>query len=135
MPCLAIIFAQSSPIGAGFAIRQKNMTDKNTGIPNETCPAEGLLKVLAGKWKPGIFRLASEGPVRFGVLLKQLPGCNRQSLTVALRELEAEGLLDREIIRAKPLHVEYRLSEKGQSLLPVFRSLEVFSRSVSDSSK
>jgi DNA-binding HxlR family transcriptional regulator len=88
------------------------------------CPAEALLRSLSGKWKPQLFRLAADGPLRFNALLRQLPGTNRQSLTVALRELEAEGLLDRSILQAKPLHVAYNLSEKGRALLPVFAQLE-----------
>lgn len=89
-----------------------------------SCPAEALLKSLAGKWKPQVFRLAAAGPLRFNSLLRQLSGASKQSLNVALKEMEAEGLLDRTVIQAKPLHVQYTLSEKGRSLLPVFEQLE-----------
>lgn len=88
------------------------------------CPAEALLHLLAGKWKAQIFRLAVEGPVRFNGLLRQLRGTTRQSLALALRELCEAGLLTKAVIKAKPLHIEYRLSEKGESLVPVFRELE-----------
>lgn len=90
----------------------------------ETCPAQGLLKLLSGKWKPEIFRLAAESPLRFNTLLRRIEGSNKQSLAVALKELEEAGLLQRTVIRQKPLHVEYHLTEKGQSLVPVFRQLE-----------
>lgn len=90
----------------------------------ETCPAQGLLKLLSGKWKPEIFRLATGSPVRFSVLLRKIEGSNKQSLAVALKELEEAGLLQRTVIRLKPLHVEYSLTGKGQSLIPVFRQLE-----------
>jgi DNA-binding HxlR family transcriptional regulator len=93
---------------------------------NETCPAQALLKQLAGKWKPEIFRLATNGPVRFSVLLKQIPDSNKQSLSVALRELEEIGLLTRTVIQEKPLHIEYTLSEIAISLIPVFKQLETF---------
>jgi len=45
------------------------MTTKKEIIDNETCPAQGLLKSLSGKWKPEIFRLAVEAPLRFSSLL------------------------------------------------------------------
>lgn len=90
----------------------------------EGCPAEGLLKQLSGKWKPQIFRLALESPLRFNSLLRQIPGSNRQSLSVALKELESEGLLEKTVIQLKPLHIEYVLSERGKSLVAVFRQLE-----------
>ncbi|WP_187264329.1 winged helix-turn-helix transcriptional regulator [Pontibacter beigongshangensis] len=103
------------------------MTTKKVSENEEACPAQGLLKVLAGKWKPEIFRLAAKGPVRFNALLRQLEGSNKQSVNVALKELEGQGLLEKLVVRQKPLHIEYSLSEKGKSLIPVFRQLESFS--------
>lgn len=88
------------------------------------CPAEGLLKMLAGKWKPQIFRLVLDGSVRFSSLLREIEGSNKQSIAVALKELEEQGLLDKTIVKEKPLHIEYSLSEKGQLLIPIFRQLE-----------
>ena len=89
------------------------MTTKKEIIDNETCPAQGLLKSLSGKWKPEIFRLAVEAPLRFSSLLRQIEGSNKQTLSVALR-----------VIQQKPLHIEYNLTEKGKSLIPVFKQLE-----------
>jgi DNA-binding HxlR family transcriptional regulator len=100
------------------------MTTKKDAIDNETCPAQGLLKKLAGKWKPEIFRLAVEGPVRFSSLLRDIEGTNKQTISIALRELEEAGLLEKKVIQQKPLHIEYSVTEKGRSLIPVFRELE-----------
>lgn len=102
------------------------MTTKNELTDQETCPAQGLLKLLSGKWKPEIFRLAAESPVRFSELLRQIEGSNKQTISVALRELEEVGLIEKAIIREKPLHIEYSLTEKGRLLVPVFRQLESF---------
>lgn len=100
------------------------MTNKNIAEANETCPAQSLLKQLSGKWKPEIFRLAVEAPVRFSSLLRQVEGSNKQSLSVALKELEEIGLIEKVIIKKKPLHIEYNLSDKGKALIPVFKQLE-----------
>ncbi|HRO76048.1 MAG TPA: helix-turn-helix domain-containing protein [Crocinitomicaceae bacterium] len=101
------------------------MTTKNNRTDEiETCPAQGLLKLLSGKWKPEIFRLAVEQPLRFSSLLRQIQGSNKQSLAVALRELEKVDLLEKIVIKQKPLHIEYNLTEKGKSLIPVFKQLE-----------
>jgi DNA-binding HxlR family transcriptional regulator len=100
------------------------MTTKININSENNCPAESLLKQLSGKWKPQIFRLALNSPIRFNTLLRQIDGSNKQSISVALKELEEQGLLDRVIVKLKPLHIEYTLSEKGQSLVPVFRQLE-----------
>ncbi|MCF3108283.1 winged helix-turn-helix transcriptional regulator [Niabella sp. CC-SYL272] len=100
------------------------MTTQNLTNNPETCPAQGLLKALAGKWKPEIFRLAMETPLRFNGLLRQIRGSNKQTLSLALKELEELGLLEKIIIRQKPLHIEYHLTGKGRSLVPVFLQLE-----------
>ncbi|BFM45478.1 helix-turn-helix domain-containing protein [Flavobacterium sp. CFS9] len=104
------------------------MTTANTSERENECPAEGLLKLLSGKWKPQIFLLAVNGPLRFNGLLRELKGANKQSVATALRELEDFGILDKKVVRLKPLHIEYNLSEKGASLVPVFKQLEIFSR-------
>lgn len=100
------------------------MTTKNLTDDTGTCPAQGLLKLLSGKWKPEIFRLAVEAPLRFSILLRQIQGSNKQTLSVALRELEEVGLLEKVVIKQKPLHIEYNLTEKGKSLVPVLKQLE-----------
>lgn len=121
---LSVILAQSSGISSFQSISQKNMTTKNGTTAGEICPAEQLLKQLSGKWKPQLFRLAMEGPLRFNTLLREMEGVNKQSLSTALHELEEQGLLDKAVIREKPLHIEYRLSEKGTGLVPIFLQLE-----------
>ncbi len=100
------------------------MTTENTNREGAVCPAEETLKLLSGKWKPGIFRLACDGPVRFSTLMRELTGANKQSITSALRELEADELLVKTIVREKPLHIEYHLSQKGEAIVPIFRQLE-----------
>ena len=88
------------------------------------CPAESLLKQLSGKWKPQIFRTALAGPVRFNSLVRQLEGSSKQAIAMALKEMEEHGLLEKKIIKLKPLHIEYTLSDKGKLLVPVFKQLE-----------
>lgn len=103
------------------------MTTEKLEESSETCPAQGLLKLLSGKWKPEIFRLAVASPLRFNSLLRQIEGSNKQSLTIALRELEESDLLKKVVIKQKPLHIEYSLTEKGKALIPVFEQLEKLS--------
>jgi DNA-binding HxlR family transcriptional regulator len=83
-----------------------------------------LLKVLSGKWKSQLFNLATLSPLRFNTSLRQLAGSNKQSLSVALKELEEAGILQKSVIRFRPLHIEYHLTEKGRALTPIFLSLE-----------
>lgn len=100
------------------------MTPPKNEENQPSCPAEGLLKMLSGKWKPQIFRLALQAPLRFNSLLRQLPGSNKQSVAVALREMEQDELLEKLVVQLKPLHIEYTLSEKGKRFAGIFQQLE-----------
>ena len=80
--------------------------------------------MLTGKWKPCIFRYATQGPVRFGQIMKLLPEASKQALTVALREMEESGILDRKVIKEKPLHVEYTLTDLGLEFIPIFKAID-----------
>lgn len=88
------------------------------------CPAEQALRSISGKWKPRILRAASEAPVRFNQLLRDLPESNKQALTNALRELESDGLLVRSVVRQKPLHVEYMLTDQARTIIGLLRAME-----------
>jgi len=103
---------------------QEIMTTHETS--HLACPAEGVLKLVTGKWKPQILRLALRGNVRFNSLLRQLPGSNKQSLSVALRELEEGRVLNRTVIQEKPLHVEYALTEKGRAMTAIYKLASEF---------
>jgi DNA-binding HxlR family transcriptional regulator len=101
---------------------QEDMTTLETyHVPGVACPGQDILKLLTGKWKPQILRLASENEyIRFNSLLRLLPGSNKQSVSVALRELERDQLLSKTIVAQKPLHIEYYITEKGKSMIPIF---------------
>lgn len=82
------------------------------------------MRSIAGKWKPRILRAASVAPVRFSQLLRDLSGSNKQAVTNALRELEQAALLHRTVVRQKPLHVEYALTEQGRTIADLLRAME-----------
>ena len=97
---------------------------KDTRDVQSQCPAEAVLRQLSGKWKPQIFRIALTEPIRFNLLLRQIEGSNKQTIAVALKEMQQQDLLVKTVINLKPLHIEYTLSEKGRSLISVFKQLE-----------
>ena len=103
---------------------QEKKTTANSVENVEICPAQKLLKLLSGKLKPEIFGLATRSTLRFNSILREIKGANKQSLSIALKELEEEDLLKKVVIRQKPLHIEYYLTEKGNALIPIFKQLE-----------
>lgn len=103
-------------------------TPENKNPEEQPCPVQSLLKILSGKWRSTIFRMALRAPLRFNTLLREIEGSNRQSLSTALKGLEDEGLLEKITISEKPLHIEYHLTSKGHSLVEIFQQLEQFSK-------
>lgn len=87
------------------------------------CPAEELLKSLGGKWKVHILHLTEVGPKRFSDYIRLLDGANKQSLSVALKELEEDNLLIRDVVSDRPLHIEYTLTERAKLIIPVLDGL------------
>lgn len=86
---------------------------------------EATLTVIGGKWKCVIlWHLAEDGTSRFSELRRRLPGITQRMLTNQLRELEADGLIEREVFAQVPPKVEYRLSERGRTLWPVLDALK-----------
>lgn len=87
------------------------------------CPVSATLKVIGGKWKPLILYFVSVDVNRFGQLQRMMPGCSKRMMTTQLRELEADGLINRKVYAEVPPKVEYTLTEKGESLRPLFKML------------
>ena len=97
---------------------------KEKGELNLDCPVAYTLSVLGGKWKwLIIYILAEESILRYGELKKRLPGITHKMLSQQLKELEAEELLYRKEYHQIPPKVEYSLTEKGQTLLPIINSM------------
>jgi len=86
-------------------------------------PVNKTLKVLGGKWKPLILWFLKEKTMRFSELSKELEGITQKMLTQELRQLEADGLVDRKVYAQVPPKVEYSISEYGKSLTPVIKAL------------
>ena len=80
------------------------------------CPFATSQKLLAGKWSLLIMHELSEGPVRFRELERRLYPITQATLTRALRQMEDDGLVHREVYGTIPPKVEYSLTEVGQSL-------------------
>ena len=85
----------------------------------EHCPVTFTMEVIGGKWKLLIMYLLSNGINRFGKMSMTLRGISKQMLTTQLRELESDGIIERKIYAEIPPRVEYFLTPKGQSLLPI----------------
>ena len=80
------------------------------------CSIMGSISIISGKWKPVIIWMLLSGPRRFGELHKTIEGIALKVLSRNLKELEADGIINRKVYAEVPPKVEYTLTEKGMSL-------------------
>ena len=85
----------------------------------ENCPVTATMGVIGGKWKILIIFMIYNEVNRFGKMGMVLKDISKQMLTTQLRELENDGIIKRIIYPEIPPRVEYFLTEKGNSLLPI----------------
>ncbi|MEN1937594.1 helix-turn-helix domain-containing protein [Paenibacillus sp. 102] len=84
------------------------------------CSVEVTLDVIGGKWKGVIlFHLMNAEVIRFNEFVRLMPGITQRMLTRQLRELEAAGVIHREVYKEVPPKVEYSLTKFGKSLTPI----------------
>ncbi|MFD5518023.1 winged helix-turn-helix transcriptional regulator [Streptomyces sp. NPDC127066] len=91
------------------------MTRSRAQDPN-VCGVTAAIAVIDGKWKTVLLWLLESGPHRPGELLRRLPGLSEKVLTQALRQMEADGLVHREVHDVLPLKTVYSLTEFGREL-------------------
>ncbi|MBP1938106.1 winged helix-turn-helix transcriptional regulator [Paenibacillus sediminis] len=86
------------------------------------CHEELTISIISGKWKIDIiYYLEMEGTLRFNEFRKKFPKLSHKVLTQQLRELETDGIVHRKVYTEIPPRVEYSLTPRGQSLLPILR--------------
>ncbi|MGD2248220.1 MAG: helix-turn-helix domain-containing protein [Candidatus Methanofastidiosia archaeon] len=93
------------------------------------CPITGIIDVVAKKWSMCVIGiLGLNRCMRFNEIKKELTGISPKSLSDRLKELQKEGLINREVYPEVPLRVEYSLTEDGKSLFEALQPLMVWVR-------
>ena len=90
------------------------------------CPVATTVELIGSKWKLLVLRNLLVRPWRFNELKKSLDGISQKVLTDTLRSLEADGLIIRTAYAEVPPRVEFSLSELGESMRPVLKSMEAW---------
>jgi len=95
---------------------------------NDTCPVCATSDIVCGKWTLLIIRDLAEGRSRFCELERSLAGISPRTLSLRLRALEEEGVVERDTFSEVPPRVEYALTEKGRALIPIIEDMRAYGR-------
>ena len=95
---------------------------------NDTCPVCATSDIVCGKWTLLIIRDLAEGRSRFCELERSLAGISPRTLSLRLRALEEEGVVERHTFPEVPPRVEYALTEKGRALIPIIEDMRSYGR-------
>lgn len=88
------------------------------------CPTSAAMELIGGKWKTVILYHMIEGEKRYNELRKEIPTITERTLSLQLKQLEIDGLINRKVFTKKPpLKVVYSLTTFGETLIPLLHSI------------
>jgi DNA-binding HxlR family transcriptional regulator len=82
--------------------------------------------MVGKRWTGAILMVLLDGPLRFSEVRSLVPDLSDRLLSERLKELEAEGIVERTVLEGAPVRVEYALTEKGRALEPAVRALKAW---------
>jgi DNA-binding HxlR family transcriptional regulator len=86
------------------------------------------IELVGKRWTGAIVAVLLDGPARFSEIRECVPALSDRLLSERLKELEAEGIVDRQVIDGNPPRVQYLLTDKGMALEPALTSLRSWAR-------
>lgn len=86
------------------------------------------IEIIGKRWTGLILKVLIDGPLRFNEIASRLEVVSDRMLSERLKELEAEGVIERRVLPETPVRVEYRLTDKGRALEPVVTAIEAWSQ-------
>jgi DNA-binding HxlR family transcriptional regulator len=90
------------------------------------CPVATTVQLIGSKWKLLILRNLLARPYRFNELRRTIPGISQKVLTDSLRSMEEDGIIIRTVFPEVPPHVEYSLSELGETMRPIIEAMQAW---------
>ena len=94
-------------------------------MSNDECPVCRTAEIVCAKWTILIVRDLADGRSRFSQMERSLSGISPRTLSLRLRALEEEGIVERRTYPEVPPRVEYALTDKGRDVLPIVDALRV----------
>ena len=127
MPAGAASAAVTAGPDAGAEAGRSGDREAGTGERRSCCGLYHRAVELVGKrWTGAILLVLLDGPLRFSEIRQLVPDLSDRLLSERLTELEGEGIVERRVLDAAPVGVEYSLTAKGQALEPAVRALKAW---------
>src|SRR3982750_2213786 len=105
------------------------MRTMNAVHDSGTCSVAACAEIIGSKWTAPLGHARAGGPRRFSELERACPGISPRTLSERLRVLEEEAIVARQSYPESPPRVEYELTQKGVSLLPIIEAMRQFGHS------
>ena len=86
------------------------------------------VELIGKRWSGAILAVLMDGPLHFSEIRRAVPEISDRLLSERLKELEAEGIVERRVIDGSPVRTEYSLTDKGQALEPSLDALQSWAR-------
>ncbi|SLN38754.1 putative HTH-type transcriptional regulator YybR [Roseovarius albus] len=96
----------------------------------EPCAIERGMRMIGGKWTGSILWHLKDGPVRFNDLSRMIGGASKKMITERLRQLEARGLVRREVMDTAPISVQYEITDFGRTAIGFLDALRAWTESL-----
>ena len=93
----------------------------------EPCAIERGMRIIGGKWTGSILWHLKDEPVRFNDLARMVGGASKKMITERLRQLEAQGLVTRQVLDTAPVSVQYAITDLGRTALGFLDELRKWS--------
>ena len=97
------------------------------------CAIERGMRIIGGKWTGSILWHLKDGPVRFNDLSRMIGGASKKMITERLRQLQAQGLVSRQVMETAPVSVHYEITDLGRTALTFLDELRQWSENLPDS--
>ena len=116
-------------------MNKRKLTSTNSENLNEInkCPVTFTLSKIGGRWKALIIYNLESGKKRYSEIKKAIPNASEKMLIEKLKELESDGLISRKAYPVVPPHVEYMLTQKGETLAPILQAIATWGFAQMDS--
>lgn len=105
------------------AIKESSTIQENKRLAIAHCPVTSVMEKIGGYWKPIIIYHLISGAKRYSEIKSAMPHITEKVLIQHLKQMEVDGLINRESKPVVPPHVTYSLTKSGQGLIPIIDAM------------